>query len=125
MYCLEGQAGSLTLLNFVRECKVTAYVSILTSAIIYFVRSKSSSPKIAREDISKSTRQFNAVSLTPEIVDSALIEERIQDFEDAIQFHSCKTAAGILITRNKRDFANAKTDVDVLTPEEFLNRYGI
>jgi predicted nucleic acid-binding protein len=119
-----GWQGSLTLLNSVREGRVSAHVSALSSAIIYFVRSKFASPKIAREEVSKSTKQFIAVSLTAEIVDSALKEERIKDFEDAIQFHSCVAVAKILITRNKRDYSAVGREVEVLTPEEFLGKFG-
>jgi predicted nucleic acid-binding protein len=118
-----GWQDSLTLLNSVREGTISGHISTLTSAIIYFVRSRFVSPEIAREEVSKSTKQFSAVSLTAEIVDSALKEGRIKDLEDAIQFHSCIPVAKILITRNKRDYSAVEKEVEILTPEEFLDKF--
>ncbi len=46
------------------------------------------------------------------------------DFEDAIQFNSAKSVAKIFITRNKRDFREVEDELEVLTPEKFLEKYG-
>lgn len=62
--------------------------------------------------------------MTSEIVKAAFEEDRIQDFEDAIQFHSAKDRVDVFITRNKKDYEKVKKEIEVLTPEEFLAKYG-
>ena len=61
------------------------------------------------------------IDLTAEIIAAAFAEQRISDFEAAIQFHSAK-AGGVetIVTRNKRDFRGVADEVTVQTPEEFL-----
>jgi hypothetical protein len=66
---------------------------------------------------------FEIVKLTKELIESVLKEERIEDFEDAIQFHSARNKVKILVTRNKADFKKVKDEIEALTPEEFLKKY--
>ncbi len=53
----------------------------------------------------------------------ALDGDRIEDLEDTIQFHSAKEVAEVFITRNKRHFRAVEDEIEILTPEEFLERY--
>jgi len=64
------------------------------------------------------------VSLTEEILSNSFKEERIDDFEDAIQFHSAK-GCDVFVTRNKRDYEGVRDQIEILTPEEFIERHGL
>jgi len=99
------------------------YVSALTPIIIYFLRRRITSEEKAREETLDLTKGFKMIDLTSEIVEAAFEEDRIQDFEDAIQFHSAKDKVDVFITRNKRDYEKVKDEIEVLTPEEFLDKY--
>ncbi len=46
---------------------------------------------------------------------------KFKDYEDAVQYLTCKDNARILITRNKKDFKKAK-DITIFTPTEFLQK---
>ena len=49
------------------------------------------------------------------------IDSTMNDFEDAIQFHSAiRAGADCLITRDPRHFKEVKTNLAISTPDEFL-----
>ncbi|ABL78378.1 PIN domain protein [Thermofilum pendens Hrk 5] len=100
------------------------YISALTVVIIYFLGARTLSEAESREVTKRAIRGFNIVSMSEDVIKKALGENRIKDLEDAIQFHSAKEVADVLITRNKRDFrAVEDEEIEVLTPEEFLEKY--
>ena len=106
-----GWRDSLALIQKVRNGEIEGYVSALTVAIVYFLRARSL-PEVESKEITKGiVRGFRILSLTEDVVTRALDEERIKDFEDAIQFHSAKEAAEVFITRNKRDFMAVKDEI--------------
>jgi len=99
------------------------YISALSVAIIYFLRLSRTDYKTARLETQKIKRRFKLIDLTDSLIQRAFEEERIEDLEDAIQFHSAKEATKVFITRNKRHFEKVKDEMEVLTPEEFLKKY--
>lgn len=64
-------------------------------------------------------------SLSKEGILSCLNDDDFIDLEDGYQFQSAlDCGADILLTINKKDFANANTSlVKVLTPDEFIAKY--
>jgi len=88
------------------------------------LRRRITSEERAKEETLDLTKGFKIIGLTSEIMKAAFNEDRIEDFEDAIQFHSAKGRVKVFITRNKRDYEGVKDEIDVLTPEEFLDKYG-
>lgn len=99
------------------------YISALTIAIIYFLRARVSAERDARESARRAVHKFNVIDVTQEIIARAFKEDKIEDLEDALQFHSAKTSTKIFITRNKRHFKAVEDGMEFLTPEEFLKKY--
>lgn len=101
------------------------YISALTPAIIYFLRRRVTSEDKARRETLDAIEGFKIVGLTDELLRKAFKEDRIEDFEDAIQFHSAMDVAKIFVTRNKRDYKAVSKEIEVMTPEEFLKKYQV
>ncbi|MDE1827411.1 MAG: PIN domain-containing protein [Thaumarchaeota archaeon] len=117
--------SSLKVISFVRQKKVTGYVSALTVAILYFLRSRDGfSDNQSRRDVGDSISGFEILGLDGKHVMAALSDKRFNDFEDALQFYSAKGVANAILTRNKRDFSSVSGDMEILTPEEFLKKYS-
>jgi predicted nucleic acid-binding protein len=74
--------------------------------------------------VKDSIEGLNIVDLTKEVIEPAINEVKIKDFEDALQYHSARRTMKVFVTRNKRHFEKVKDGIEVLTPEEFINRYG-
>lgn len=119
----DGWKESFIVVKSVMEGENEGYISALTPTIIYFLRRQITSEKRARQETLDAIEGFNIVNLTSELINMALKEKRIEDFEDAIQFHSAKNIAKTFVTRNKRDYKNVKDEIQVLTPEEFTEKY--
>jgi len=118
----KGWKESFAVIKTVLDGVNEGYISALTPIIIYFLRRRITSEENARRETQDLTDGFNIVDLTKDIIREALKEERIGDFEDAIQFHSAKKVANVLITRNKVDYMKIANELEVLTPEEFLKK---
>ncbi|MFQ6074764.1 MAG: type II toxin-antitoxin system VapC family toxin [Candidatus Bathyarchaeia archaeon] len=115
---------SFAVVRAVLEGRHRGYISALTPVIVYFLRRPVTSEARARRQTLDVIDGFEIVDLTAELVNTAFQEKRIGDFEDAIQFHSAKSVAKTLVTRNKRDYRGVEDELEVLTPEEFLEKYG-
>jgi len=114
---------SFLVIKSVFDKRNEGYLSALTPVIIYFLRRRITSEERAREETLDLTKGFKIIDLTSEIVKAAFDEDRVQDFEDAIQFHSAKGQVDVFITRNRKDYEKVKDEIKVLTPEEFLDKY--
>jgi len=115
--------ASYSVLKTVIDGKNEGFISALTPAIIYFLRREITPEGQARQETLDAIDGFRIVDLTESLIQAAFGEKRVEDVEDAIQFHSAKQSSSLLITRNKKDFQRVAQDIKVLTPEEFLKTY--
>lgn len=69
------------------------------------------------------TKDFKIIDLTSKLINVAS-GSNISDFEDAIQFHSAKDNAKILVTRNTEDYTQVSSKMEILTPGELLEKYA-
>jgi predicted nucleic acid-binding protein len=105
--------------------------SSLTVAIIYFLRrgskgSRQVTDAQARSDVQNSISGLQVLAISSNNISSAIGDKRFRDFEDAMQFHCARDAgADVIVTRNKKDFSKVANEIEILNPEEFLNKYGI
>ena len=110
--------NSLTVINFVTQKKIKAFISSLTIPILWFLNAKA---KDIKKQIQLLTKFIGLVNLDKIIIKKALQDKRFRDFEDAIQYFSAKqSGCQIIIARNKKDFP--MKDLQILTPEEFLEQ---
>ena len=101
------------------------YISSLTVPLLYFyIKTKSGYDlPIVREHTKLLVDSFELVPLTEAIITGAF-SSNISDFEDAIQYLSAEERnCEYIITRNKKDFPT-NTDIEIVTPEEFIEIYG-
>ena len=99
--------------------EITGFVSSRTFCDIFYILRKDMNAD-ERKLLIKSLRNFlRTVIITNPIIDHALDNDNISDFEDAIQYACAETiGADYIITRNTKDFDNS--DIKAITPDEFL-----
>ncbi len=117
---------STIILFKVRNGLIKGYISSLTVALLYYYIKKRGGYDlpIVREHTETLIENFEIIPVNKDIITKAF-ECKIEDFEDAIQFHSAKSAkCEIIITRNTKDFMSKKDEIELLTPEEFIDRFG-
>jgi len=101
--------------------KVKGLISVISFNNIYYVTRRFTNRLNAKSKISMIRDVFNMVALDEQVINQA-IDSDFADFEDAIQYFSAvRCDADSIITRNKKDFK--RSDVPVLSPEEFLSIY--
>jgi len=121
----SGWQNSLAIVTAIKTKRIRGSLSSLTVAIIHYIRKRQVTEKQARQDIKNIIEGFDIIAVTSDHVHSSLSDESkglFTDFEDALQFHSAKGIAEIIITRNKRHYSKVTKEMQVMTPEEFLRK---
>ena len=94
-------------------------VSSLSFSTVYYVLSKNLRSNGARDILRRLKILVQVLSLNDKIIDLALNDHTIADFEDALQYHTAlENSQDILLTRNQKDFK--KSRLPVLSPDEYL-----
>ena len=99
--------------------KLKIIVSALSFATVSYFLTKYEGLKTTKDKL----RKFKIISGICEL-DELIIEKGLNsgfpDFEDSLQYFSAlRTECDIIITRNGKDFN--KSQISVMTPDEFLN----
>lgn len=90
---------------------------------LWYILRKQYSDSERRELISALLETFEISSLNKDKFISAVNRSDFKDFEDCLQDECAIHAkADCIVTRNVKDFVNAKTPV--FTPEEFVKKYS-
>jgi len=98
-------------------------LTVITSALSYATVSYFLTKYEGLEKSKNKLRKFKVISEICEL-DELIIEKGLNsdfsDFEDSLQYYSAlRTECDIIITRNGKDFK--KSQIPVMTPDEFLN----
>jgi len=108
------------LFSIADQGEVKLSVSSLTFANTNYILSRQKSKIQAKEILRKFKILVRVLKLDDKVVELALNDSDFSDFEDALQyFTALENKQDIIITRNLRDFKNAK--LPVMTAEEYLN----
>ena len=108
------------LFSIADQGEVKLSVSSLTFANTNYILSRQKSRIHAKEVLRKFKILVRVLKLDDKVVELALNDSDFSDFEDALQyFTALENKQDIIITRNLRDFKNAK--LPVMTAEEYLN----
>ena len=114
---------SLSVIELCADSKVTGYLSSRSFCDIFYILRKAMSPALRKEYIKEIRKYLNTAIITDEIIDKALANDDITDFEDAIQYACAESIdADYIVTRNIQDFGNGP--VKAVTPEELLELLG-
>jgi len=96
-------------------------VSLLSLGTIFYLVQKSADAKTGRQAVNTMCRVLQIVD-SPGQAGHMALHSRMTDFEDALQYAVATLAeADCIVTRNPSDFPK-RGKVQVLTPEEFLER---
>jgi predicted nucleic acid-binding protein len=118
-YSSSSQIYKLGLLK-----KVKLFTSSNTITTLHYLLKK----LVSEENIRKSLEEVTeVVSIIP--IDSIIIKKSLKsnhtDFEDAVQIISAQSIIDMdcIVTRDKKDYKFA--EIDVFTPDEFLNKLNL
>ncbi|MFB6273664.1 MAG: type II toxin-antitoxin system VapC family toxin [Salinibacter sp.] len=125
MDVLQARAGlrpSLQVLAIVRvQDPHTGRICALTVPILHYLQSRDHPEGVARTQVASIIRGCEIVDLTAEMIEAAFADTRMSDFEDGLQYQAARSAeCDAIVTRNTADFPSV--DMDVLTPEAFVDR---
>ena len=110
---------SSSIWSLVEREQVEGFISAISFNNVYYIVRRTLGNKTAYNAMAIMRDMFRIVNLDERILNKA-IDNKFNDFEDAIQFFSA-IHAGVdyIITRNIKDFP--KEDIPVLMPEALLS----
>jgi len=109
---------SAELFSLADQQEISAYVSSLTFANLFYIIRKYTSRKESIKTLSKLKILVNILPVDERIISLALASD-FEDFEDAIQYYAAvENNLEIILTRNIKDYK--KAEITVITAEEYL-----
>lgn len=110
---------SLSIWSLVESEKLEGYISAISFNNIHYILRRAFDGKTADEAMRIMRDTFRITPLDERLLNKA-IDNKFDDFEDAIQYFSAIHAdVDHIITRNVKDFS--RHDISALTPEAFLS----
>lgn len=111
--------SSNEILELCRKNTLSGFVSTRAFCDLFYVLRKSLSVKERKDTIKWIRGYLDTVIITNQIVDDALENDAISDFEDAIQYACAESVdADYIVTRNIKDYG--KAEIRAISPEELL-----
>jgi predicted nucleic acid-binding protein len=103
-------------------CAKSSDIEINTTSIcisnIHYIYSKHVGSEVAKSKLAYYLTSFGVIPTSEHAVVKA-IESSFNDFEDALQYYTCKeNDIDLIITRNKKDYT--LSSIPVVSPVEFL-----
>lgn len=111
-------AAAAAIWSLAERGEAHAMVSAISFNNVYYIVRRAEGRAQAQKALRLIRDVFDSVPPDRQIINQA-IDANMNDFEDAVQFHSAiRAKAACLVTRNPGDFP--KSALPILTPEEFL-----
>lgn len=108
-----------TLFSLADKKQISITVSSLTIANTSYVLMRQMDSRKAKSILRKIRLVVGILALNDKIVDLALNDETLPDFEDALQyFTALENGQDLIITRNLKDFKGSK--LPVMTANQFI-----
>jgi len=118
-FCYDAK----TIFEMIEANKVNGFLCATSITTIYYLINKSVDKLKADEIIDKLLQLFNIADVNKYILIQALTNNG-KDFEDSVIYTSAEYFnIDIIITRDKKGFK--QSNVKVLKPDEFLNKYKL
>lgn len=109
-------------LSLADKADVTLYTSPVCLSIAFYFTEKKSGNKKAREKITLLLQHVAICTMNHEMVEQAIKNPRIQDFEDGMQYYAAlHVGCDYIITENQEDFYFS--DITVHNCADFLQWY--
>ena len=111
--------GAAQIFSLADKHKVILSVSSLSFVTVYYILSKSYQPPEVLAVLRKLKILVNVLALNEKIIELALNNDKFDDFEDDLQYHTAvENGQDIILTRNQKDFK--KSVIPVMNAEEYL-----
>lgn len=99
--------------------KAILVVSSLSLVNAHYVLNDTMKTKNSRSVLGKFKVLVRTFELNDKIIELALNDYQFKDFEDGIQYYTAiESKCAMIVTRNLKDFKNAK--IPVMSPKEYL-----
>ena len=120
----DGRSGSSAkVIDLCANNNIVGYVAFHSISNMYYILRKQYSDAQRRTILKRYSEILVVAEVGNDIVDEAVNNTDISDFEDALQ-HACAKSIGAdyIVTRNTKDYEN--TEIRAISPEELLKLMG-
>ena len=113
---------SSRILSLADNRKYTVFTSPICLAIAFYFAEKKAGTSIAKKKIEILAGKISITTVGEKEVIQSLLNKKIHDFEDGIQYYAAKQyACHVIITEDVDDFYFS--DMEVIKPKEFVEKY--
>jgi predicted nucleic acid-binding protein len=98
------------------------FTSPICLAIAFYFSEKKSGRKLAKKKLEVLCEKIKSTLVDQEIVQSAILNTKILDFEDGLEYYSAiHSGCDVILTEDKTDFYFS--ELPVLNSQEFVRQY--
>lgn len=102
--------------------RFTVYTSPLCLAIAFYFAEKKSGSQVAKNKISILSQQLSITDINKQMVQDALNNKKINDFEDGLEYYAARAAGcECIVTEDKNDFYFS--EIETLNATRFFEKY--
>ena len=116
----DGRSGfSATVIDLCAKQVIDGYVALHSISNIYYILRKQYSDAERRTILKRYNEILKVAEVGNDVVDTAINNTAISDYEDALQYACAETVgAEYIVTRNIKDYG--KAEIRAISPEELL-----
>ena len=116
----DGRSGfSATVIDLCAKQVIDGYVALHSISNMYYILRKQYSDAERRTILKRYNEILKVAEVGNDVVDTAINNTAISDYEDALQYACAETVgADYIVTRNIKDYG--KAEIKAISPEELL-----
>ena len=116
----DGRSGfSATVIDLSAKQVIDGYVALHSISNMYYILRKQYSDAERRTILKRYNEILKVAEVGNDVVDTAINNTAISDYEDALQYACAETVgADYIVTRNIKDYG--KAEIRAISPEELL-----
>jgi predicted nucleic acid-binding protein len=116
----DGRSGfSATVIDLCAKQVIDGYVALHSISNMYYILRKQYSDAERRTILKRYNEILKVAEVGNDVVDTAINNTTISDYEDALQYACAETVgADYIVTRNIKDYG--KAEIRAISPEELL-----
>ncbi|MBQ1296970.1 MAG: PIN domain-containing protein [Clostridiales bacterium] len=116
----DGRSGfSATVIDLCAKQVIDGYVALHSISNMYYILRKQYSDAERRTILKRYNEILKVAEVGNDVVDTAINNTAISDYEDALQYACAETVgADYIVTRNIKD--SEKAEIRAISPEELL-----
>lgn len=116
----DGRSGfSATVIDLCAKQVIDGYVALHSISNMYYILRKQYSDAERRTIMKRYNEILKVAEVGNDVVDTAINNTAISDYEDALQYACAETVgADYIVTRNIKDYG--KAEIRAISPEELL-----